>query len=288
MAILLILLIIMIIIILSYYIYKESTGFHVVKYNISSKKIKNDSVTIVFLSDLHNNQYGEGNSALIETIDDIHPDYVMIGGDMITSCMEKWKDPGTVVKFVKELALKYPVYYGMGNHEERLRRVPDKFPDNAYNDLNECLRDASCPILDNEKITIGDSGIELYGLNLDHAYFRKVITRHFPEDYLSGKLGNVNEDKYNILLAHNPEHFKGYAKWGADLVLSGHVHGGIVRLPVLGGVISPAFKLFPKYDGGIFREGNAVMVLSRGLGSHTIPIRINNKAELVVINITKE
>ena len=80
-------------------------------------------------------------------------------------------------------------------------------------------------------------------------------------------------------------YFPAYAEWGADLVLSGHVHGGIMRLPLLGGVISPTLRLFPRYDGGLFQEGGSTMILGRGLGSHTIPIRIFNPGELVVVEL---
>ena len=86
-------------------------------------------------------------------------------------------------------------------------------------------------------------------------------------------------------MAHNPDYFEEYAAWGADLVLSGHVHGGMMRLPILGGVVSPAFKLFPKYDGGLFQQGKSTMILSRGLGMHTIPIRIFNPGELILLKI---
>lgn len=88
------------------------------------------------------------------------------------------------------------------------------------------------------------------------------------------------------MIAHNPEYFPAYAEWGADLVLSGHVHGGLMRLPFLGGVIAPSMKLFPKYDGGVFEEHGSTMILSRGLGTHTLPIRIFNPGELVVIRLT--
>ena len=105
------------------------------------------------------------------------------------------------------------------------------------------------------------------------------------DEYLKETLGEHKEGVYQILLAHNPEYFEEYAAWGADLVLSGHVHGGIMRLPLLGGVISPKLVLFPKYDGGRFYEKDSTMILSRGLGMHTLPIRIFNPAELVVIHL---
>ena len=98
-------------------------------------------------------------------------------------------------------------------------------------------------------------------------------------------LGPVREGEYGILLAHNPAYFEAYASWGADLTLSGHVHGGIMRLPWLGGVLSTSLTLFPKYDGGEFCRGERRMIVSRGLGSHTVPIRIFNPAELVVVEL---
>ena len=287
MVYLVVVIILVLIVLLCIYIYKESNGYHVVKYIITDDRLKKDEISFVFLSDLHNRQYGEYNSDLLRDIDKLHPDFVVLGGDMITSCMEKWTDFSDTLKFVENLAKKYPVYYGMGNHEERLNRKPDKFPEGCYERLTSTLIEMGAPIIDNEKVIIDDLGIDIYGLNLDHEYYRKVITRKLPENYLAGKLGIPSENRFSILLAHNPEHFKSYAKWNADLVLSGHVHGGIIRLPFLGGVVSPALKIFPKYDGGLFTEGNSTMIISRGIGTHTVPIRINNKAELIYIELRK-
>ena len=106
-------------------------------------------------------------------------------------------------------------------------------------------------------------------------------------DYLERLMGQASGEMYTVLLAHHPNYFPQYAAWGADLTLSGHIHGGVARVPFWGrGVISPAWRLFPRYDGGIFREGKAVMVLSRGLGIHTIPVRVFNPGELWVIDFT--
>ena len=107
------------------------------------------------------------------------------------------------------------------------------------------------------------------------------------DDYVERKLGQADSRYFNILLAHNPMYFENYAKWQQpDLVLSGHVHGGLVRLPILGGVIAPNLHLFPKYDGGMFQKGDTTMIVSRGLGIHSVEFRMWNPAELVVIEIT--
>ena len=280
-------LITILIVLLSLYVYKESTGYHIVHYSFSDKRLKRDKVKFVFLSDLHNRQYGDKNEALFNDIVRLEPDFIVFGGDMITSCMEKWSDYSDTLAFIKRLADLYPVYYGMGNHEERLKRRPEKFPQGEYERLTESLKKINAPIIDNDKIILNELGITIYGINIEHRFYQKVITKTLPIGYIKDKLGDINKDTYNILIAHNPEHFKTYSDWGADLVLSGHVHGGIIRLPLLGGVISPALKLFPKYDGGLFTQNASNMVLSRGIGSHTVPIRVNNKAELILIELNK-
>ena len=105
-------------------------------------------------------------------------------------------------------------------------------------------------------------------------------------EYLKTLLGQPSEENYTILIAHNPDYFPKYAEWGADLVLAGHVHGGMVRVPFWGkGVVSPNVRLFPKYDGGEFTIGKSRMLLSRGLGMHTIPIRLFNPGEILEVEL---
>ena len=268
-------------------VYTESRGFTVTEYKYYSDKLKADEFKIAFLSDLHDSDLGNENDVLLRKIDELHPDIVVFAGDMVTSCMELDYNYEPTLHFIGRLAAKYPVYYGMGNHEERFRRQKDKFP-GRYEDLTGRLKAIGAPILVNEKRSIPGAGITIYGLDLEHAYYRKVKTRYIPDDYLGRIFGPADEDTVSILLAHNPEQFDQYAKWRPDFVLSGHVHGGIVNLPFLGGVVSPQFKLFPKYDAGEFKCGKSIMILSRGIGSHTIPIRIFNKAEIVSITLRRK
>lgn len=271
---------------LAYYIYEESNGFKVTEYTLQSSLINKDSIRIAFLSDLHNYEHGEKNKDLYDAIEKGNPDFIIFAGDMITSCMEADYDYSKTLEFIEALSKKWTIYYGMGNHEERFRRKSDKFP-GKYEDLTNKLTKIGAPIIVDEKIEVNDFGIAIYGLDLEHDYYRKLIKRKLPDDYLNNKFGDVDKTKFSILIAHNPEHFKEYAKWGENLCLSGHVHGGIVNIPLLGGVISPQLKIFPKYDGGLFHEGDSTMILSRGIGSHTTNIRVNNKAELIFINIKR-
>jgi hypothetical protein len=107
-----------------------------------------------------------------------------------------------------------------------------------------------------------------------------------PNGIIVERLGALHEDKYNILIAHDPDFFDEYVDFGPDLVLSGHLHGGMIALPGIGGIISPQLQLFPKYDFGVFNKKNTTMIVSRGIGWHSIPIRIFNKAEIVTVTIS--
>ena len=127
--------------------------------------------------------------------------------------------------------------------------------------------------------------MEICGLELERCYYQRLRLKNMEKSYLNGLLGKSREDCYELLIAHNPDYFKEYAAWGADLTLSGHVHGGVMRLPYLGGVISPMLHLFPKYDGGMFKEYGRLMILGRGLGMHTIPVRVFNPGEVVVVDL---
>lgn len=259
----------------------DGNRFHVVEYQLYSSKVKKEHRYVV-LSDLHNKSYGEKNSKLIRKITKLTPEGILIAGDILTAKPEKSYE--VALDLIKNLAEKYPIYYGMGNHETRLFLYPETYEDMGERYLAD-LNKVSVDFLKNESRQCEDN-IRITGLDMNKAYYKRFKKEPMDSGYLQETLGEANEGKYEILLAHNPDYFEEYAAWGADLVLSGHVHGGMMRLPVLGGVVSPSFKLFPKYDGGIFKLGKSTMIISRGLGMHTIPIRIFNPGELVLVKIS--
>ena len=261
----------------------DGNRFHVVKYELSSNKIEKEHCYAV-LSDLHNKSYGNRNEKLLKAIDKLAPEGILIAGDILTS--KPGKSYEVAINLMKELAKKYPVYYGMGNHETRLFLYPEVYGDMGKNYEKE-LNDIRIKLMRNESLE-GEDHIRITGLDMKRAYYKRFKKEPMDGNYLLETLGEPKEDNYEILLAHNPDYFEEYAAWGADLVLSGHVHGGMMRLPLLGGVVSPAFKFFPKYDGGLFKQGKSVMILSRGLGMHTIPIRIFNPGELISLKLTPE
>lgn len=262
----------------------DTHRFVVKETHFESEKIK-QSTTAVVLADLHNKSFGKKNEKLLGKIREIQPDMVLIAGDMLYA--EPDADFRETAEFIKKLADECPVFYGIGNHEQRLELYP-KVYGSMYRDYWAALQHRNIVPLVNRKVVLEERGICIYGSQIDKQFYKRFFIQHMEDDYLEKLLGKPENKYFNVLIAHNPDYFKNYASWGADLVLSGHVHGGIVRLPFFGGVLSPACRLFPKYDGGLFREGKSTMLLSRGLGTHTIPIRLFNPGELHVVYLKKK
>ena len=127
--------------------------------------------------------------------------------------------------------------------------------------------------------------MQIHGVEIPYINYHKFKKTTLSESQLREILGKADQSKYQILMAHNPVYMETYKKWGADLVLCGHLHGGIVRIPGIGGVISPQFRLFPRHSGELTKEGKQTMVVSKGLGTHTIKIRFLNMAEVIVLHI---
>lgn len=231
-------------------------------------------VRIVMLADLHGSVFGRNNDRLIRKIKSLHPDMICVAGDMT---VKDGRGASACIALCREMVRLCPVYYAMGNHEIRM----EHFKDFCFE-----LKKAGVFVLDNEHVRFAASGrkIGVYGWSAGEWYYHKCWQKRvLTVKELEHQLGVPEQGEFHILLAHNPEYFQTYCKWGADLVLSGHVHGGIARLPWIGGVISPSLRLFPKYDAGKFREQNGTMILSRGLGTHHIRLRFFNIPEISVI-----
>lgn len=263
----------------------DSNRFVVSKYCFQDKRIHKKTRAVV-LADLHNKRYGKNNERLVEAIRACQPDFILVAGDLLTA--KPGASLAVAVHLLEELAKDYPIYYGNGNHEHRLRLYPENYGDMAK-EYQEVLNRLGVRVLANAHVDLQERGITIYGSEIDRFYYKRFKVQKMEGDYLNSILGQPGKDTYNILLAHNPDYFPQYAAWGADLVLSGHVHGGMVRIPFLKkGVVSPNVRLFPEYDGGRFERDKSVMLLSRGLGMHTIPIRLFNPGELIVIDFEPE
>lgn len=263
---------------------REFCSFRMSYYKISSAKMRGmkGRGRIVFLSDLHNHVYKRANEPLFNAVKEECPDLILIGGDMLIG--KKGKDFSAALDFVKKLAAVCPVYYANGNHEQRLKEKPEYYGD-VYENYKAELLKAGVHFLENESenVILCGQTVRVTGLEIPGEYYTRFVKRALKVEEIRSCIPCREKECYQILLSHNPIYMEQYFAWGADLVLSGHLHGGIVRIPFLGGVISPGFTLFPKYSGGYFRKGDKCAVVSRGLGSHTIPVRLFNPAEAVVL-----
>ena len=232
----------------------DSNRFHKVTYELRSDRIAED-FRFVFLSDLHNKQYGPENKRLLEAIDACRPDAILIGGDVLTASPGKSVEPAA--KFVSGLAEKYLIYYANGNHEQRLDLYPETYGDMGPR-YEKLLTQAGIGRLVNKVEYNQQYNTEVVGCQVDRRFYKRFQTVPMDGEYLKEILPEKTEEMYTILLAHNPDYFQAYKAWGADLVLSGHAHGGQWRIPgLINGIYVPNQGLFPKYAGGEYRPGPA-------------------------------
>ena len=237
-----------------------------------------DGMSIAVVSDLHNAVFGDDNEELINMLKEADPDIIAITGDIVDS---RRTDVDAAVSFAVQAAGTAPCYYVTGNHEARI-------PQEQYNRLEKGLTDAGVIVLHNEQITVEKDGARLLIAGMDDPdYFSPTGalpgTASQPDDTVLNNL--IEPGSYNILLAHKPEYFNNYCTAGAQLVLSGHAHGGQFRLPFIGGLVAPGQGLFPEYDSGLYEQGGTVMAVSRGLGNSIIPLRVNNRPEIMLITL---
>ncbi len=265
---------------------REQRDFRVTKYRICSPELGGIKGTkkVIFLSDLHNRMYGEGNERLLESIREQQPDLILVGGDMLIR-----KDGNSydeTVRFLGKLPAICPVYCANGNHEQKLKEFPKKY-EQSYKEYKEALTASGIHMLENESAIVKMDGIpvKISGLEIPLWAYARFGRKELPLKEITDRIGKHGEE-YQILLAHHPGYMKEYLTYGADLILGGHYHGCVVQIPGIGGIISPNFTIFPKYSGGIYEEGTQTAVVSRGLGTHSVPFRLWNWPELIVLELS--
>ena len=230
---------------------------------------------IAEIADLHNHKWGD---SLVNKIKEEQPDIIVITGDFVDSSHTDFDISMEFIEKVKSIA---PIYYVTGNHEAWI--------DN-YSELEKKLYEAEVHMMDDTSVLIekDNSKINLIGIQ-DPDFVEADTFEGVQESIVKTKMQPLlDENYYNIVLCHRPELFKGYVDTGAELVLTGHAHGGQVRIPFAGGLVAPNQGFFPEYTEGVYHEKNTDMVVSRGLGNSIIPIRINNMPELVIVTLNQE
>ncbi len=251
----------LLIILLGVLIYMGNQNVGVTEYEVKVAGLPDafDGMRVVQLSDLHNVKFRDGNKKLLELTADAEPDVIFITGDMLDSRRTDAKVALELAEALTELA---PVYYVTGNHEARI---------GEYADFEQAMEQLGITLLRNRTVTLERNGELLNIAGVDDPAFG------------AGYAGwQAAGDGCTLLLAHRPELFKEYAEGGADLVFSGHVHGGQIRLPVLGGVYGPGQGFFPEYDSGVYSTMGSTMIVSRGIGNSIFPFRVNNAPEIVL------
>lgn len=255
------------------------------KYDIYSRKIKAKEVRLHFLSDLHGLSFGVDQSFLLKVMEKRKPDLVLIGGDMIVGdCLQSWTN---LEKFLKKLGNEFPVCYAMGNHEQKIALPWNTEMSSQVLELFAFIRENAVFLDNTSSVFCKDANrLRITGLSLEREYYKKPFPKKLTKEHICELIGETESSgDYHILLAHNPCHADAYFQWGSDLTLSGHYHGGVVRFDENRGLISTHFRPFPKYCCGRFQQGSRQLIVSAGMGEHTVKVRIHNPRELIEVRL---
>ena len=260
-------------------------------YTVKSNRLKRNPLVFLMISDLHNVVFGKDNQVLFDAMRAEHPDLILIAGDLVLG--KKGAPLKPALDFLKEAIKIAPICYEPGNHEQRMEDDTEKYG-TVFEKYRKEIESRGIVYLSNQRVQVRVKGEKLgiTGLALPYSYYKKGKVQPPELQELEEKIGKPSEDAFEILLAHTPRFGNTYFEWGADLILSGHYHGGMMRLPKFGSVISPDFRLFPSYGCGLYEKDSKgrknvadtvenpvstpVMITGAGLGEHTLPIRIHN------------
>jgi len=258
-----------------------NTALMVSTVTVSSNRIPTafNGFLIAQVSDLHNAVFGENNAELLQILSECKPNIIVVTGDLVDA---EHTDIDVALDFAKEAAQIAGTYYVTGNHEGSLSQ---------YDELKTGLESMGVVVLEDASMQLEYNGekVTLIGLSDPSFTLKGNMIGEVPamvDTKLRGLIGD--KDDYTILLSHRPELFETYVNCGVDLVLSGHAHGGQFRLPFIGGLVAPNQGLFPKYDAGLYTKGDTNMIVCRGLGNSIIPIRFNNRPEIVLLELIAE
>ncbi len=251
---------------------------------ISTAKVSKELV-LVFLTDVHNQKFGSDNTLLLAEIAAKSPDAILIGGDMIVSKQGRANLADTE-DMLRKLVKIAPVCYAYGNHEARLEWKRTKYG-NVADELAAMLKKYGVVPLVNSSVCI-DGNVRISGLNLNENHYRIHGFTKLTSKAMRQKIGTADDTHFQILLAHTPVFADAYYRWGADLTLCGHFHGGVVRIPKIGGIITPQERLLHPFGDGFFTRGEQHLIVGRGLGTHSLNIRLNNRPQLLIIRLMPE
>lgn len=253
------------------YFYHQNTDLTASHYVFRSPKVQGalEGFRITQISDLHNKVFGRDNCRLMALVEAQLPDLLVLTGDLMDSYHP---DLERALDAARRFAKLAPCYYVTGNHEHRMSVE-------KQTSFYRALEAAGVIVLRNEAVTLGlGKGFRLIGVDCNQA----------RTDTLHRLMADRPPEELNILLSHKPHYAKYYRQAGVDLVFTGHAHGGQFRLPGVGALFAPGQGPLPKYTAGMYRLGDTVMCVSRGLGNSSFPLRVENKPELVTVILRGE
>lgn len=262
--------------VLTPYLIYENTVPEVSEYALGGEKLPAgfEGFTIAQVSDFHNSRSRSLRERLLAALEAAAPDVIVLTGDLIDA---RKTDVDTALSLTEALTALAPVYFVSGNHEALAPQ--------AWEILASGLRARGVTLLENDSVTLerGGDTAALQGIS-DPKFL--AMAQIASTEQVAAQLPH-KKGEFRILLAHRPEAFDVYAAAGFDLILTGHAHGGQIRLPFIGGLYAPGQGWFPRYTAGVYRAAGSVMVVSRGIGNSVLPLRINNRPELVIVRLTK-
>jgi predicted MPP superfamily phosphohydrolase len=254
-------------------------------YEVNSPRIPPsfDGYCIVQISDLHNDLFGPHQSRLMRLIDAAHPDLIVVTGDLVDK--ERRGDEHSL-DLINQLTPLAPVYFATGNHEVYLNET------SGLQELLERLENRGVQVLQGKSVLLrrGSEAIALAGID-DPTAFQGESSQSGPvarwERALADLRTTIESDTFAILLSHRPERIRIYANLGFDLVFTGHVHGGVLRLPFIGGIYAKNQGWLPQYTSGMYTLNHTIMIVSRGLGRGGVPFRFLNRPDIVVVRLRR-
>lgn len=258
------------------FIWVNNNWIQTTEYTLSSAQLPAafEGKRVVQVSDLHNANFGTGQSSLIEKVEAAEPDVIFLTGDLVDSNRYDLETSLTLVDALVDMS---EVYFVLGNHEVAVNKIEE---------ITAALEERGVTVLMNDKVQWEEGGetVQIAGIN-DPLFNIDLTDENFTREALAEA---ALTDEFTLLLAHRPEMFSIYAEQGIDMVFSGHAHGGQIRIPGLGGLIAPGQGWFPTMTEGVFRKEGTQLVLSRGLGNSGFPVRVFNLPEVVAVTLEKE
>ncbi|WP_339250934.1 metallophosphoesterase [Sporosarcina sp. FSL W8-0480] len=269
-----ILIILILILLVGLYLYKENSSIGVTFHEIESLRLPThfDNYRIVQLSDIHDSEFGEDNSKLVDKVKQLSPNAIFITGDFIDG---NRYDLEKSLKIITQLQSVAPFFYVTGNHEVSTNDV--EF-------IKTQLEQLGVHVLTNESLLIGDE-VKIAVGGIDDPLSSIQTEDQYVETALDIAFENVPDDMFKMLLSHRPYELDRYVSRKIDLVFSGHAHGGQIRIPGIGGIIAPGQGWFPEFTSGIHEKSGTHLIISRGLGNSIVPIRVFNQPEIVVVTL---